>query len=337
MKTNLTIQASSSISAQGLASELKHLENLPVVYAVEPVYKELINPRKLRRMNKLVKMSHYSVLKILEQVGQSDQEKPAFKSIITTTGLGCLAETVKFLNTIESGSNSFLSPAAFINSTHNTPGGYLANAFNCNGYNTTHTQRDISFEMALMDAILLSEKELPVLVGGLDETEPNVEKILEYAKLINIEEGNPKSWKVPYSEGAGYFLLGTETENYSVVKLRSVEVIRKPITQLELSQKMNAISNNFKQKGLQNGLILSGNNGSSANKNNYDCLNAIQLPIFEFKKFIGEFASASAVALDLGCKLLKGELSIEAATQPDYAIFYNFTIDGYHSIMTISK
>ena len=320
-----------------MATDLKVLDNTKIYAAVEPDYKSLIHSRKLRRMNKLVKMSHFAVLKLLQELKGSEGNE-AFKSVITSTGLGCLVETVKFLKTIENGEASFLSPAAFINSTHNTPGGYLSNAFNCKGYNMTHTQRDISFEMALLDAALLPKKEQPVLVGGFDELETNTASVLEYAGFINEDKTITNSWKVPYSEGASYFLLGDQTDK-KLPKIISVEVIRKEISKTELMMNLEDKIKSFQIKGLNNGFVFSGNNKAEINENKYEFLSQVDksIPIIDYKKWTGEFASATPVALDLAVKILKGDLDVPSLKNPEFAILYNYTLDGYHSLITISK
>lgn len=47
-------------------------------------------------------------------------------AIITATGLGCLADTEKFMNALMDNREQMLNPTAFIQSTFNTVGAQLA-------------------------------------------------------------------------------------------------------------------------------------------------------------------------------------------------------------------
>ena len=104
---------SSSIASDGTVAGL----TMP---ATEPDYKEIITDATLRRrMSRFVKMG---VACGLECIGQTSD----IDAVITATGLGCLADTEKFIESIVANNERLLNPTPFIQSTFNTVGGQLA-------------------------------------------------------------------------------------------------------------------------------------------------------------------------------------------------------------------
>jgi hypothetical protein len=131
-----------------------------------PTYKKFIPPLKLRRMSTILKMSLttaiYCVGKVEGDIG----------AIIIGTGLGCMNDTATFLLQIKNSTGDSLSPTSFIHSTHNTVSGQISLFFKNHGYNITHSQNNLSFEMSLLDSmnVLQSNHSIEaVLVGAADE------------------------------------------------------------------------------------------------------------------------------------------------------------------------
>ncbi|MDB5151264.1 MAG: hypothetical protein JWR54_15, partial [Mucilaginibacter sp.] len=79
--------------------------------AIEPDYKEFIDPRLIRRMSHIVKMG---VAAAKDCLNQSNTEMPG--AIITGTALGCIEDTVTFLTRIIELNEEMLPPTAFIQS-----------------------------------------------------------------------------------------------------------------------------------------------------------------------------------------------------------------------------
>jgi 3-oxoacyl-[acyl-carrier-protein] synthase II len=131
-----------------------------------PTYNKFIPPLKLRRMSTILKMSLttaiYCVGKFKGDIG----------AIIIGTGLGCMNDTATFLLQIKNATGDSLSPTSFIHSTHNTVSGQISLFFKNHGYNITHSQNNLSFEMSLLDSmnVLRSNHSIKaVLVGAADE------------------------------------------------------------------------------------------------------------------------------------------------------------------------
>ncbi len=160
------IHSIASISHQNSFRNENFSENLKKLNEetelISPDYKEILPPTALRRLSTILKISMTAAIEC-----QSEIE---YDAIIVGTALGCLQDTEKFLMTIESATSEVLSPTAFIQSTHNTIGGSISLFLKNNGYNMTHTQKALSFEVSLLDAILsLKEDKKNVLLGAADE------------------------------------------------------------------------------------------------------------------------------------------------------------------------
>ena len=131
---------------------------------ISPDFKEFIPPAALRRLSPVLRMGLAASIECRNQVDTD------FDAIVVGTALGCLKDTEKFLSTFLTSTSDFLSPTAFIQSTHNTIGGQISLGLNNHAYNMTHTQNNLSFEVSLIDAILcLNDGKKNVLIGAADE------------------------------------------------------------------------------------------------------------------------------------------------------------------------
>ncbi|NDV81067.1 3-oxoacyl-ACP synthase [Bacteroides sp. 51] len=177
--------------------------------ASEPDYKELIkNPALRRRMSRIVKMGVACAMQCL-----SDTPVEEIDSIITATGLGCLADTERFMNNLLDNREQLLTPTPFIQSTFNTVGAQIAMLCGNQGYNMTYVHRGVSFESALLDAMLrLDEGDRKVLVGAFDEMTPTSHAIHQRLGAFRQNVGG---------EGAQFFLLGSEKTDKSLARITS--------------------------------------------------------------------------------------------------------------------
>jgi 3-oxoacyl-[acyl-carrier-protein] synthase II len=209
------ITAASTISHQPTfknAGFSKLIEPLmPNSELIIPNFKEYIEAGLLRRMSKILRMSVAAAKECLQQAGI---DQPG--AIVVGTGLGCLQDTEKFLTnflTIE----GLLPPTSFIQSTHNTIAGQISLSIGNHGYNMTHTQNTLSFEHALIDALLLlNEGNDNIIVGAADE-------YIEILKQIGQQfQVNPE---INLTSGASFFILSKEKSDKSIAVLKDVETI----------------------------------------------------------------------------------------------------------------
>lgn len=193
------IHAIASISHQDSFRNQNVFNSLTVVDEnsdiISPDFKEFIPPASLRRLSPVLRMGLATSLECKQIVDED------FDAIVVGTGLGCLKDTEKFLATFLTSTSDFLSPTAFIQSTHNTIGGQISLGLGNHAYNMTHTQNNLSFEVSLLDAMmLLNEGKNNVLVGAADE------------KIDFLKEVQPHliPSDFPLSSGASFFALKQE-------------------------------------------------------------------------------------------------------------------------------
>ena len=212
----LYLYSASSICNQQTFNRLgfsKHL--IPIESAQElihPDYKAIIPPVKLRRLSKLSRMAIATSVSALEKSGVKNAA-----AIITATGMGNLDDTEHFLQKFIPAGDSLVAPVSFIQSGHNTVAGQLALYLGNKGYNTTHVQQHLSFEHALMDAMMhCDENDEPVLLGAFDE------KINLFSALAT-QFGLDKSQINKISEGSTFMVAGSDKE-MAIVGITDVEI-----------------------------------------------------------------------------------------------------------------
>lgn len=193
------IHSIASITYQDSFRKKNVCDNLTIIEdesdIVSPDFKEFIPPAALRRLSPVLRMGLAASIECKNEIGKD------FDAIVVGTGLGCLKDTEKFLSTFLTSTSDFLSPTAFIQSTHNTIGGQISLGLGNHAYNMTHTQNNLSFEVSLLDAMMcLNEGKKNVLVGAADE------------KIDFLKEVQPTLIPdlFPLSSGASFFVLQPE-------------------------------------------------------------------------------------------------------------------------------
>ena len=211
-KPALYLSAASTISHQptfgnaGFSAALSPVEASAAL--ISPDYKAYIDAGLLRRMSKILRMSVACAKDSIEQAGIEQPD-----AIVVGTGLGCLQDTEKFLNTSLT-VEGLLPPTSFIQSTHNTMAGQISLSLGNHGYNMTHTQNTLSFEHALLDAaMLLREGDRNVLVGAADE---HIDILNDIADRLSFETA------APLTSGASFFVLSTENRRKAAAELIDV-------------------------------------------------------------------------------------------------------------------
>ncbi|MCG8696996.1 MAG: beta-ketoacyl synthase chain length factor, partial [Bacteroidales bacterium] len=179
----------------------------------EPVYKELLNPKRIRRLGRTIRMGLACATDCLKEAGV---EKP--DAILVGTGGGCIQDTYKFLSVLKENDEDILNPTPFIQSTHNTVAGQIALMIGCKEYNMTFTHNDLSFESAIIDGVsLLKDGAVSnAMIGGIDElTELQSELIARAGKLYDGIIG----------DGAGFFIVSSKKEQSSYARLSNIKII----------------------------------------------------------------------------------------------------------------
>ncbi|MDB5022633.1 MAG: hypothetical protein JWP78_388 [Mucilaginibacter sp.] len=344
------IRSSSCISPQKTFGDVDFLSDI-VEYtgtrlsAIEPGYKEFIDPKLIRRMSHIVKMG---VAAAKDCLNQSNTEMPG--AIITGTALGCLEDTVTFLTRMVEQQEELLPPTAFIQSTHNTVAAQIALMLKCHGYNNTFVHKGISFESALFDAImLLKEQEADdILVGGTEELVDASFAVLTRLGLYkrrpvsNLELFPAASKGTIGGEGAVFFLLTDKVSASNLAELAAIKTHYKP---KDIEAEIIAFLRDNSLNIDDIDLVITGKNGDTKNDEVY---RQAGLSLFKntalanYKHLCGEYPTSSSFALWLAVNILtKGvvpRVVIEKntkSTAPEKILIYNHYQNKYHSFMLV--
>ena len=289
--TSQTLDAfSNGLNCEGLLSE-----------------KEICQPLSTRSVRRLKRLSRMGLSLAVDAVDDAGDPKEP-DAVFFGTGWGALSETHDFLKNLYETDERFSSPTDFMGSVHNATAGRIAIKFNARGPNITTTGGDDSFEQALMSAHLLAtEKDKPLLVMGADEFHPVLSELFDPSVVLA---------KTP-SDGGGALLLRcvkTHTEASSDPKLT-------PLFHETVTGNPHVMSSLIKCLGGSETIIadfgavfagLPAQSHVDGRKQLDLFLKTIEYngPVIDYRRYLGQFASASAVAAVLAVSLLKtGEIS----------------------------
>lgn len=311
---NVYINAIASISAQATFDEKVFLEKTTVseatvVYAQLPDYKDYIKGSAARRMAKGIKMGVITAKKVLENTNIA-----TIDAIITGTGMGCLRDSEKFLESMLTNDEQYLTPTSFIQSTHNTVAGQIALALQCKAYNMTYVHGSVSFESALLDAQLQLEtyEAKTVLLGGVDEIGEQTTAFHKNIGYLKKELVNPvnllqeQTQGSIYGEGANFFLLSEQKTSNSFAQLRGVQLYHK-LQQQQIQEKASLFLSDYKLSPSTIDVVILGYNGDVEYDRFYDELVRLfpdKAQVY-YKHLSGEFHTASSFGFWLANQLLK--------------------------------
>lgn len=294
----------------------------PYLSAQEPDYKGIITNANLRRrMSRIIKMGAACGLECLKEVPAEEVD-----AIITATGLGCLADTEKFMNALIDNQEQMLNPTAFIQSTFNTIGAQIALLLKIHAYNVTYVHRGLSFESALLDGIMsLAEGKRNVLVGAMDEMTPTSYIIQQRLGLLKGTVAG---------EGAQFFLLSPQKEEQTFAELKGVDLFIAKMTLGEVIGRVHRFLETYGLKPEEIDWFISGKDGRKATDLIYTELEHSLFPHARhssFKEQCGEYQTASSYALWMAARTLKEEAS------SCNALIYNQYQGINHSLILIKK
>ncbi|HRW22129.1 MAG TPA: beta-ketoacyl synthase chain length factor [Bacteroidales bacterium] len=318
------------------------------VRCINPVFKEHLNPIAARRMSLIIKRA---IITARYAVKMAEIEKP--DAIITGTGLGCVQDTEKFLEAMIRNKEKFLQPAFFIQSTHNTISSQIAIDLKCKAYNNTYIHRGVSFENALVDALLQLNKPKidSALVTGNDEMTPAYFKLLQ--RLNYWKNSVDSSLNIVDSENS----IGSFAGEGSVSLVLSKNKIKNSfatINDIKLHYNPNGIDEKFivdflLKNGLNTddvSLFITGANGDFNNDLVYKKLDNLfdNNRIGHYKNICGEFYTAPAFGLYAAAICLKNNtvpktmmLSNNNLNNINNILFYNHFQNRDHSLILLSK
>ena len=294
----------------------------PYLTADEPDYKSIITNATLRRrMSRIIKMGVACGLECITNLSSEQVQ-----GIITATGLGCLTDTEKFMNSLIDNEERMLNPTPFIQSTFNTIGGQIALIRGIHAYNMTYVHRGLSFESALFDAFIhLWEGKDYLLVGALDELTDTSHRIQQRMGLLkNIRAG----------EGAQFFLLRREANEQTLCEIAGIETFTGKQSTEQILQRIYSFLRKNETETCAINRIVTGRNGNEQQDAIY---HEVENHLFSesihqtFKDECGEYPTATAYAV------WKVSKELETATSAETILIYNHFQSINHSLILIRK
>jgi len=356
MNQPLYIQSAVAISPQPTFDRQDFLQTVVSsdtgkLYVTEPDYRPFINPVAIRRMSRLMKMA---ISAAVQCVNEAEVMTP--DGIITGTGRGSMTDTEHFLNDMIRLEEGAMNPTSFIQSTYNSPNGWIAMLLKCTAYNQTYVHRGSSLELALLDVQLIlaegGEETRNVLAGSYDELTDDY--FLVKGKINYWKDVIPPSLELLQhtdtpgtigGEGSAFFTFSNKPG-----KARAMVQDLTLIQEANDENVLHAVQEVINRASLNIGdidLLLLGVNGDK-NQHNY------YLPVVEwfgdqatvagFKHLCGEYDTATGFALWLCDWLIKNgavpeilEISSYKKRVPRKILLVNHYILGSASVMLISE
>ena len=249
--------------------------------------------RAIRRLKRLPRMA----LAMTDAALGSNKSRDRLSGVFFGTGWGALSETEAFLSKLFKNEERFSSPMDFIGSVHNAPAGEIAMMFDVTGPNITVTGGDYSFEQALTAASLLGDaSESPFLVLAADEYHERLSPLFDPSQTNGAEpaDGGAALCLTPAESGPQILPLFYETATGAgetvlplIDRLGGAEAVQNRYGAI-----FAGLPAAFRQTGEQQVRELKARTG-------------IQAPVIDYRKYTGEFAAASAVAVYLAVKSLR--------------------------------
>jgi 3-oxoacyl-[acyl-carrier-protein] synthase-1/3-oxoacyl-[acyl-carrier-protein] synthase II len=251
--------------------------------------------REVRRLKRLPRLALALAMEAFESSGLS--QTPS--SIFFSTSWGPLSETYNFLTKLYESTEQFTSPAEFIGSVHNAPAGQVAMMLKATGANITTTGGDYSFEQSLLAAsLIVCESDDIVLVMGADEHHPLLSPLLDQSVRIS---SNP-------SDGGGALMI-RKTEKKAGLRITLIFFENSRNNPSVVQSLVHRLGQSHEVRSKYGAIFVGMPAGERANceKQISEIISAANLhcPIIDFRKFTGEFGSATASAAALAVRLVR--------------------------------
>ena len=254
-----------------------------------------LEPATIRRMKRLPRIALSLAKSARDDAGTSSGPEAVFWG----TGWGPLSETHDFLEKLEQTGDQLSSAMDFIGAVHNAPAGNLGTYFQTAGPNITTTAGDYSFEQALYTASLLSDQlKGEFLILAAEEYQQSYSPLFDPSLQADStpSDGGGALWITAAEDRRHPKImppfLAFPTESSSVIprliqSLGGAERFREDIGAIFLG--IPGQFRNAARKQLQEFLTIT----------------EFQGPKVDYRLWIGEFASSSAVAAVLAVQLVR--------------------------------
>lgn len=254
-------------------------------------------PKNVRRVRRLSRLA----LSLAVSAHGDSGETGGPDAVFFGTGWGPLSETHEFFARLYESGERFASPTDFIGSVHNAPAGLIAIHFRSTGPNITTTGGDYSFEQALMTADLLAGGRDPlILVAGADEN---------HSVLSPLFDDSVWGGGTP-SDGGGALCLrrSDTTPGPGLLPVFLEYAGKNPHPVSPLVDRLGGPDGIRERYGaILAGIPLSHRDMGRDQLSRFLNVSGFEGPVIDYRRFTGEFASASAVAAVLGVSFVREE------------------------------
>lgn len=316
--------------------------------SIEPDYGKYIPPMAARRMGKLLKRAVATAVEALGGRTRPD-------AIITGTGLGCIANTEKFLSAMIENDEEFLQPTFFMQSTHNTISSQVALHLKCHGYNCTYSQRGTSFDSGLLDAFVQMRLGTihSALVGGQEEMTPDYFRML--GKIGYWKEGGVCPDTLHKADSPGSIsgscslnmLLTDSPDPGALCRIGGMEMLYEPSRDELCAAANRLLANAGLAAGDLSALVMGLGGDRDNDRVHLDFRDAFcdDLPVVWYKHIFGESFCASAFGIYVGTTCLrKGRIPAHLLynrespiERPKHILVHNHFHNKDHSLVLLSS
>jgi len=251
--------------------------------------------REVRRLKRLPRLA----LALATEASESARPSQAPSSIFFGTSWGPLSETYHFLTKLYESNEQFASPTEFVGSVHNAPAGQVAMMLNATGPNITTTGGDYSFEQALLAASLaVCDSDDIALVMGADEHHQVLSPLFDNSVRIS---SNP-------SDGGGALII-RKTEKASGLRIALIFFKNNSNNPSIVQSLLHTLGESDEIRSKYGAVFAGMPAGERAicEKQVREIISVADFngPVIDFRKFTGEFGSATAAAAALAVRLVQ--------------------------------
>ncbi len=256
-----------------------------------------LSQRYVRRLKRISRMALALATAAHKNAGGG--EKPS--SIYFGTGWGPLSETYDFLTKLFESDMRFASPTDFINSVHNAPAGQVAMEFKSTGANITATGGDYSFEQALWISSLLASDKEALLLFGADEMHKELSPLFDPSVALDT---------TPSDGGGAIMAIATTKPSGSTVTPLVYGMSLKDAGWTIMNDLNIPDDINSHYGAIFYGIPLAYEEMARNQLTNFLSYSGFRGPVINYRKYTGQYAASSAVAVVLAIKTFeKGFLS----------------------------
>lgn len=271
-------------------------------------------PRLIRRLKRLPRMALFLATQALAEPPLKEQ-KP--DGVFMGTSWGALSETHDFLTRLEESKEQFPSPTDFVGSVHNGPASQVAMLFGATGPNITTSGGDYSFEQALFSAdLMLADSADPNLVLGVDEGHDVLSPLLDPSVQPRMS----------LADGGSALCVSRRTTDAKC--FISIPFYQNSKAENVVAALVHSLFCTGKKESGGYGVVLVGIPAAMQREGEkqleqFLALAKLSAPVIPYRKFTGEFGSASAVATALAVSFLEAGHVPGALTRGDTVVLDN--------------